>query len=297
MEKNIIIYHRDMDGLASALIAKKVYPDAEMKSVQYGEDTLSDLIEKVSSKILDNRTEYRLIIVDFCFEKTDMEVAQDVFKEFIWIDHHSGVITKMPELWNDKKIKGIRSIEKSACELTWDYFFPDKETPYSIKLIGDRDTWKFKYGEDTKYFNEYLRQFDIEDETDIHYIDTDIFMDADEINDLIDEGEISYDYMMAEVKRLYKKGYIWMQGTHKEDNIYSVYECHSSSFISELANYALEQGNCDIAEIRQRIYDKTKNKFITVVSLRSKKGGADVSKIAQKYGGGGHENAAGYSEE
>lgn len=296
-----------MDGLASALIAKKKFLNAKICSVQYGEDILHELIKDKSKDILENETEYRLIIVDFSFDDTDMEVAKDMFKEFIWIDHHKSAMEKMPELWNNKNVKGIRSLEKSACELCWDYFFPDKDVPYGIELIGDRDTWKFKHGDDTRYFCEYLRQYDIEDDGDINTLILIIFDTIDGIEFCIDKGTYCYNYMMAEVKRLYKKGkieekecfigYTYCNPTEPYDyEKYKTFICHSNSFISELGSYALKQGDCEIAEIRQRIWNKDKQKWITVVSLRSKKDGVDVSKIAIAHGGGGHYCASGYVE-
>lgn len=118
------------------------------------------------------------------------------------------------------------------------------------------------------------------------------FEDSDSIYDCVDKGEILYNYMMAEVKRLYKKGTIGLLY-----NDIMTFQCYSNSYISELANYALEQGDCEIAEITQKRYDKKKEKWITIVSLRSKKNGVDVSKIAQAYGGGGHRPSASYVEE
>lgn len=295
----IILYHRDMDGLASALITKKNYPDAEIKSVQYGEDVINiNTIKEYKNK--------QVILVDFSFNECIMEHLVKETKDFIWIDHHKSAMEKMPELWNDKNIKGIRSLEKSACELCWDYFFPNEDTPYAIKLIGDRDTWKFKYENDTKYFCEYLRQFDIEDVEDIKIIGKIIDNSDDGLYEYIENGKACYNYMMAEVKRLYKKGNIeekecfigntYCNPTEPYDyKKYDTFICHSNSFISELANYALKQGDCEIAEIRQKIFDETKG-WITVVSLRSKKEGVDVSKIAQAHGGGGHYCASGYVE-
>ena len=282
--ETLIIYHRDMDGLASALIARKRYPNAGLISVQYGEDIIDrDTIIYYKGK--------RLVLVDFSFNRTVMDHLLEEVAEFIWIDHHKTAKEALPELWEEANILGIRDMNHAACELTWAYFNPTEETPYGIELIGDRDTWTFKYKEDTKYFHEYLRQYDIE--TDITAIDMEIFEDANNINECIDEGKILYDHMLSEVSRIYKKGTV----SNKEyinSNHYNTFICHSNSYISELANYALGQAGCDIAEIRQRIYDVKKG-WMTIVSLRSKANGVvDVSEIARDHDGGGHFHAAGY---
>ena len=264
-----------MDGLASALIARKRYPSAKMISVQYGEE----------QKEIGDIKNSRIILVDFSYNNLIMQGFKNEAKEFIWIDHHKTAKEELSDLWNDLGIAGIRSTKSSACELTWHYFNPNKDYPYGIELIGDRDTWTFKYKEDTKYFNEYLRLYDIDSKNDINFIEDDIFSEADNINACIDDGASFYDYMISEIKRIYKKGHL--QGRK--------FICYSNSYISELANYALKQDECDIAEIRQRVYDKDKG-WQTVVSLRSKND-VDVSKIAKEHGGGGHFHAAGYIQE
>lgn len=273
--KTLILYHRDMDGLASALIARKKYPDAHIESVQYG--------DKIDCTWF---AWHRIILVDFSFDKETMGELKENSEEFIWIDHHR-TAAESP-LWRRKYIKGKRSVKKAACELTWEYFFSGEECPYAIKLIGDRDMWKFKYDYQTKNLHTYFETFDINEKHDIEIIDDIIFDCAKfhELKQFINAGRNMSLYKNALIKKIYEKG------TVKEEFGHMAFMCMSPVLISEVADYAIKHNSeIEIAVIWQ--YKYVDNKPTTIISLRSR-GNVDVSEIAKKNGGGGHHDAAGY---
>lgn len=39
----IVLYHKDMDGITAALVAKQKYPTAKLQGVQYGESLIQIL--------------------------------------------------------------------------------------------------------------------------------------------------------------------------------------------------------------------------------------------------------------
>ena len=39
-------------------------------------------------------------------------------------------------------LRGNRQIGRAACELTWEYLFPDHPMPWAVRLIGTYDTWR-----------------------------------------------------------------------------------------------------------------------------------------------------------
>ena len=60
---------------------------------------------------------------------------------------------KFPDFWNSSSIPGIRSLEKAACVLTWEYMHPDQiSPPPAVAYIGDKDIWKFEFPQ-TKAFS------------------------------------------------------------------------------------------------------------------------------------------------
>lgn len=272
--ETVIIYHRDLDGLVSALIAKDVYPDAKMISVNHGEGYHG----------LDSLEEKRVIVVDFSYPHNIMQSLKNITKQLIWIDHHK-TASKL-KLWTDWTIDGIRDDGNTfaGCELAWKYFNPDKKIPLGVELVGDWDTWSFKHGVDTKAFHEALQLFDIETQNDI--IKRIVFSNNARIKDYISDGKILINYKEAMVKRLYKTGHIERFEGHR------CFVCHTNLFTSDLASYAFRMDpSVEIARIEQTKWDG--KKWIIEHSLRSQ-GNVDVSKIAEKYGGGGHFKASGY---
>lgn len=271
--ETVIMHHRDMDGIVSALIAKEQFPDAQLISTNYGEGNL--VFSTFGGK--------RVIMVDFSLDIQQMQDIRAHAKHFIWIDHHKSA-SKL-SIWSDKSIEGLREIDGPAgCELAWKFFNPDKEIPYGVELVGDRDTWTFKHGLDTKAFHESLQTFDI----DLHsgHIKTIVFGAHDVIHQTIAKGCALLEYKEALVARLYKKGHIEQWKGHR------CFVGNTNTFVSDLASYAFRHDpSVEIARIKQTKW-AGKN-WIIENSLRSQ-GNVDVSKIAESYGGGGHHNASGF---
>lgn len=281
--KTIIIYHRDLDGLASALIARKKYPNAEMISVLHGEE--DNIIERFRS----NRFE-TVIIVDFSFKDTTMNMIKAArSNELIWIDHHKSAKEKLSDIWDSKEIKGIRSTKKAACELTWDYFYPKEECPYAILLIGDRDTWTWKYKDKTKHFNLYLESYSLNDKEMwdklTHFMDLNFDEDIleEHMYNILEEGKIISCYKDTLIKRIYENGTI-------EDHEYRL---DSPILKSDISDYVFKKHpGVEITRIKH--ITQTEDIAIMNMGLYSR-GNIDVSKIAMENGGGGHHNASGYN--
>jgi len=99
-----------------------------------------------------------VVIVDFSLEVEKFKKLLKITDNIIWIDHHQTAIEKYKDF--PEEIDGIRRDGISACELTWEYFFPEIPIPKVVKLLGDYDLWKFKYGEETKKFQSGIRLFE-----------------------------------------------------------------------------------------------------------------------------------------
>lgn len=145
MNKKItIIYHRvDYDGLFSALICKHFFDINYPSEVSintlgftYG-DTLPDL------QLLKENSD-KVIMVDISFPVDYMlKLIESIGKEnIVWIDHHiTAIRDSIRSDYND--LPGLRDSEtnKGACELTWEWFFKDIETPKIIKYLSAYDVW------------------------------------------------------------------------------------------------------------------------------------------------------------
>ena len=142
-----IIYHNDADGWCSAAIilhhlnANRVKTAINMIEANYKDPVPFDSIPKDST----------VYILDYSFSVEDMNKILDKTKDITWIDHHPRsleLINKYPV-----RINSVLDSSKAACELTWEYIFPDIAKPKAVELIGDRDAWIWKYGNDTALFH------------------------------------------------------------------------------------------------------------------------------------------------
>ena len=273
--KTICYYHADMDGIASAAIVRKKYPDCELVKVQYG-DNID--VEKYKGK--------HLILVDFSFPKDLMKDIVNICNEklimdFTWIDHHKSAMEENKEIW-DSNIEGKREIGKAACELTWEYYFPDEKMPQAIRLVGDRDLWKFKYS-DTETFNEYAYLM-------VDY-PTSEFWERLLSNTIKAKTTIEVFCKRGHLLLFAKQKRVVKAFDNGQDGVFEDHRCrtvNTNHDISDVGNYIVESGY-PLAVV----FSNRKDKLI--VSLYSND--IDVSEIAKKYGGGGHKEASGFEIE
>lgn len=144
MKKVTLIYHRvDYDGLFSALICKHYFDVNYPNEVQvnFFGFNYGDKLPEIS--LLKNNSD-KIIMVDISFPpKFMLELIQEIGKEnIIWIDHHITAIRDSEQFGYDDLI-GYRQGEalKGACELTWNWFFEEIETPKIIQLLSAYDVW------------------------------------------------------------------------------------------------------------------------------------------------------------
>ena len=144
-----IFYHRgDLDGKASAAVLRRKYPDAEFIGAEYG-DTISAYV----AKIIPGED---VIIVDYMFEPFSTMIGVSKKANLVWIDHHWAAIRQYVDAGKPfTAVVGKEDNAKAACELAWEYCFPTKRVPFTIKQLSLYDTWhhnndeailQFQYG-------------------------------------------------------------------------------------------------------------------------------------------------------
>jgi oligoribonuclease NrnB/cAMP/cGMP phosphodiesterase (DHH superfamily) len=80
-----------------------------------------------------------IILVDVSFPP---KIMKDLAKlRFIWIDHHVTAIESSRKFGYDWLPGKRQEIGKAACELAWEFFFPDRPTPDIIQRISAYDVW------------------------------------------------------------------------------------------------------------------------------------------------------------
>jgi len=260
-------YHMDLDGECSGAIVKNKFPECEMFPINYGMPFPFEII---------NFKEV-VYMVDFGLQPFDLMMDLNDKADLIWIDHHETAI-KESEKW-DIDIKGKRQSGISACELTWSYL-NSTEVPKGVKLLGLYDIWDhrnlavvpFQYG-----MRSYITN------PDHYYVWNFIFNNNEQfISDTISDGNTILSYLRKE---------------------------NSNYMDSYLLKCEWENYNCIVANrgmTGSMLFDSVESDYDVMitfcrlpskqwtVSLYSTKESVNVGKIAKKYGGGGHANAAGF---
>jgi uncharacterized protein len=265
----LCIYHNDADGRASAAIVRQALgQDIHLYEMKYGDSLpLEELL------VADH-----IIIVDFSLEPEDMKRIS-TYHQVTWIDHHKTALEELSGIADD--LPGIRDVNEAACVLTWQYFYPEKRVPFSIQLIGDRDIWRWKLSE-TGPFNEGLYQKNTNPRNDKLWGPL-LQDDRTLINQLIESG--------TTLREARLKG---IQSSTARFGFAVIFEEHRTLAINlrgsgdlgeHIRNHGYSIAYCYVDSISD-------GELYTFVTLYSKE--VDVSKIAHRFGGGGHAGAAGF---
>lgn len=263
----IVIYHADCpDGLAAAWVAWKKFGDiADYFPVFH--NNLS-LIESLQGK--------QVYLLDMTY---DMQAMKNLMRsnEVVVLDHH---ISRKRE--TESVPKHLYSADKSGAGLAWEYFFPDKPLPYLLKLVQEEDLWRFT----TENVKEILAAISI---MPFPYEDFPGFEKI--VNELEDPKNRPEYVRRGQIVIQHEK--VLIQEMVERANIvsfdgYDLMAVNSSILVSEVGHAIASANTPGIALIWAVRHGRI------AVSLRGD-GSIDVSKIAAKYGGGGHHSAAAFT--
>ena len=325
-------YHSaDLDGHCSGAIVKYRFPKAIMHPINYGDVFPWEEIGE----------EDVVYMVDFGLQPFDPEMIYLMNRtNLCWIDHHHSAIEEHRK-WYAKNstpaldyllLEGIRDTSKSACELTWEYLFPDQPVPLAVKLLSLYDSWTYE-GHELEpmvlLFQMRMRMesLDPRNQEAFDAVWISLFHD-DPIEDMIEEGKLLLRYD-EEQKRQYAQMYgfetkmpirkeIWSNADRAKDP--SIVPPHISAIALNigmsnskvfdsvwrkgcdyLPHIDLDVGVCPRCNGLGHIepYDlmitfcrRSDRKWN--VSLYSTKADIDCGAIAKSFGGGGHKGAAGF---
>jgi oligoribonuclease NrnB/cAMP/cGMP phosphodiesterase (DHH superfamily) len=268
----VCLYHNDADGRASAAVVRRYYNKQVVTiEMKYGDPLQWDRIEPAK----------RVIVVDFSLPLAQMhQLAQG--RELIWIDHHISAIRSLGKAAGEWA--GLQNTNEAACVLTWQYFYPDQPVPRALVLIGDRDVWRWAET-DTGPFDASLQQENTDPANDELWLPL-LADDSTLLQSLIERGTILRAAQLNSIHRQVSAyGYpVIFEGLRTL--VINVRGNGDFGSAIRAMNYPL--GYCYIDSMQN-------GKLMTFVSLFSSE--VDVSRIAQKFGGGGHPGAAGFSFE
>lgn len=193
-------------------------------------------------------------------------------KSLTIVDHH---VSNIPSV---ELAGGVMDVNHSGGVLSWKYFHPGKKVPRLFESVEDIDLWRFKLpytDELAEITNLYPLDFKVWDKM-IKEIET-----KTGLKKYVEEGKILLKKRDDQIRKIF---------AYAEEVEFEGYKClmvNSPVYASHIGNFLCKKMP-PIAVIWSR-----RGKRI-IVNLRSD-GTVDVSKLAAKYGGGGHKAAAGFS--
>lgn len=264
--KKICIYHGNCaDGFTAAWVVNKALgndPNVEFFAGFY-QNPPPDVTDKI------------VYIVDFSYKRAVMEELVSKAQMVVHIDHHATAIKDMEgfEASNFSSFYSVDNTESGAL-LTWKYFYPLLDAPALIKHVDDADRWKFLLPF-TKQIQANIFSYEYT------FDNWDMLMTQDIDKQIADGTAIS---------RRYKK-----DGTELIGVV--VRRMNIAGYNVPVANVPYQFGSDVCSKLAENepfsayYYDK---EYGREFGLRSSESGLDVGKIAQIYGGGGHEHASGF---
>ncbi len=284
-------YHVDADGKCSAYWVRMA---CENRNIKWEKNDFYKINYGMSFPIEIIKQDELVFIVDYSIQPDEMLELLNITSNVIWIDHHITAIEKYENF--PYKIQGIRKNGTAACMLTYCYFKmvdenfkPIKKNiftyitdiPYFTRLLADWDVWEFFYGEDTSLFQAgfNLNTFEPWEE------EWDNLCNNEQ--EYIDKGKIVLQY-----RDNYAKSYCKAKGFATEFEGYKVYAMNIGLINSEWFKSVNTEEYDFVMPFSYNGKEKKWN-----YSMYTIKEDIDVAKIATKYGGGGHKQAAGFNHE
>lgn len=265
LQDTVVVYHTKCpDGFGAAFAAWLKFGDAALYvPADYG-DTPPDVVGK------------DLYILDFSYPRDVMEKLDKVARSITLLDHHS---TAEENLSGFQCQCGLIHFDqsKSGARLAWDHFHPACKVPALIKYIEDRDLWKFALP-GTRPFLAFLDTlpFDFQQWRTLLNEGTAQFAKAEEIGTILHERmEKLYCAIADDAVPLVLEG-------HEVLMVSCTYE-----LTSEVGSLLAQRTGTFAAVWRVERGGGIK------VSLRAVKP-FNVKTLAEKFGGGGHPQAASF---
>lgn len=248
-----------------------------------------------------------VILVDFSYKRAVLEGMAKAARSILILDHHVtaaedllDIPAPVPGGWREhirdcvsadpmqwafpSYVRAVFDLKKSGAVLAWEYFHPDEPVPHLLEIVQDRDLGggiafppKIEHTRDamTAIFSHpynFARWSQLAAECE----------DRHSLGKLLAEGRA--------IDRKHFKDIREFIGVAKRRMViggHDVPVLNAPYFWSSDAGHIMAEGEPFAA----CYWDTASGR---VFSLRSRDGGADVSEIAKRYGGGGHQKAAGF---
>jgi uncharacterized protein len=266
--KILCIYHANCaDGMAAATIVRMHYGSG---LVEFYQGSYGSPPPDVTGR--------QVLMVDFSYKREVLVQMAAKAQNILILDHHKTVqenLTNLPE-----NVVVNFNMDKSGCGITWETFFGWEKPPMMVRMIEDRDLWRFNL-RGSRELHAFLSS------QPYRFDDWQSIMEDDCINEMermIQMGGAILDAMMTNINELIRIG------EHEVViNEVKVPALNCPPMWFSEAGAILSKGSPFAALYFE---DGETRKW----GLRSNAEGLDVGKIAESHGGGGHRHAAGFIE-
>lgn len=262
----VILYHGGCpDGFGAAYAAWKKFGDtADYIAVQYGEPVVEGLAGR------------DVYIVDFCYELAEqVEELKRITRKLVVLDHHESSrrnVESVPE--------HVFDVKRAGATIAWTYFHPETPLPRLMTYLEDGDLYHYALPETRDIFS-YLLVIPFE------------FAAWDTLaRGLEDDAERE---RILNTAAAYTEFFGALARSSAERAKKVRFEGYEVYFVATHPNITMK------SYVAYELYTKHPPFALVVtahpdgfgVSIRGD-GSVDVSKIAVKYGGGGHPGSAGF---
>lgn len=276
MLDQLVIYHAGCsDGFIAGLIAYQHYstmtPMPAYAVIAVDVSRLSQEIEQLPPA-------HKLLSFDLAYSQATFDKLLAKYPTAEVYDHHKSTAETCrchPQLHFDNDISG--------CMLAWRYYHGGAIPPAIVLYVQDRDLWTWREPKSRAItawlYPELKKMFDDRAgfETAKHFL-----LGNEWLHTAWTCGESILRTDADNIAAIARNHYVKRVGEHNVAIVNSpVYGSELGEKLAATNDYALVWWVERVGDVR--------------VSLRSRKGGADVSAVARRYGGGGHANAAGFT--
>lgn len=225
----------------------------------------------------------RVIMIDISFSREEMINLNNICKKFVVLDHHKTA---------EETLRGLSfaqfDMNRSGCQMAWDYFFTGKVRPAFLDYIGLRDLWRHKDNEKALYFTTAMKERGLSLVTYYEYYES-----PELVQSMIDRGRslIESDRIRIEA----------IASTATVVKYWHGYRTHivttglNYSLLSDVGNYISTENQGDVVLLYKTLPEKDGVSFRYSLRSYNGVGGPDTTEISRKYGGGGHEHASGFT--
>jgi hypothetical protein len=285
---NMVLFHGNCpDGMAAAFAAYRRLGDTVVYiGIEHGINTT--LPEEVDGQ--------NVAILDFSFNTKIMAELEARSRSCIVLDHHHSAMTSLEEVAESDK---VFEMKMSGCTIAWDFFHGDEPVPLLFRYLEDKDIWRWALHNSKEFSAGQSAELPVG----VGTVNPAVFAKWDEVlnggdaalRTIINIGKNIIQYEDTIIKPLVRGAQLRRLKLAPTE---AAYFTNSTVLASRVGNALAERGREEgVGYAIVGVYNAKGRRWnLSLRSLFGRKDApdaSDVAEIAKRYGGGGHQAAAG----